>query len=163
VEPSTQERAFGTEVARQRTARHVTQDRVARQVSLSRSKISEIEHGRFLPSWTVLNALITALALDQDQAIRLWRAAAAPRPDRPVLRPGLASSAMAQSAAPRGVGASWFRQRAHSGDFWQASYFAPAQPCLGAPRPKRSWGQCRLPFAGADSVPSDYDDFPCGG
>lgn len=96
VEPSDQECAFGAEVARQRIAQRVTQDWVGQRVGLARSKISEIEHGRFLPSWSALDALVAALALDRDRAVRLWKEATDARQRR------LDAERVAALPAPRG-------------------------------------------------------------
>ncbi|MER5264566.1 helix-turn-helix domain-containing protein [Actinosynnema sp. NPDC002837] len=75
MEPSAQERTFAAEVERHRAAARVTQDWVAQRVGLSRSKVSEVCGGRYLPSRQVLDALVTALAMDRERAVRLWRAA----------------------------------------------------------------------------------------
>jgi cellulose synthase operon protein C len=53
----------------------VKQEWVAQRVGLARSKISEIENGKYLPSWPVLDALIVALGMDRDRTVALWRAA----------------------------------------------------------------------------------------
>jgi hypothetical protein len=75
VEPSAQEIAFGAEVERCRAAARVSQDWVAKQVGLSRPKISDIGNGRFLTSRQALDALVTALAMDRERTVQLWRAA----------------------------------------------------------------------------------------
>jgi transcriptional regulator with XRE-family HTH domain len=75
MELSPQERAFAAEVERCRAAAGVKQDWVARQVGLSRPKISEICRGRFLPSRQTLERLVTALAMDKERAVELWDAA----------------------------------------------------------------------------------------
>src|SRR5215475_3605803 len=75
VEPSAQERAFAAEVERCRAAAQVSQAWVAGQVGLSRPKVSEICGGRYLPTRQVLDALVTALAMDRERAVQLWRAA----------------------------------------------------------------------------------------
>ncbi|MFI9811814.1 XRE family transcriptional regulator [Saccharothrix variisporea] len=75
MEPSAQERAFAAEVERHRTAAHVTQDWVAQQVGLSRSKVSEVCGARYLPNRQVLDAMVTALAMDRERAVALWKAA----------------------------------------------------------------------------------------
>ncbi|XVS67140.1 helix-turn-helix domain-containing protein [Actinosynnema sp. CA-299493] len=75
MEPSAQERAFAAEVERHRATARVTQDWVAQRVGLSRSKVSEVCGGRYLPSRQVLDALITALAMDRERAVQLWKAA----------------------------------------------------------------------------------------
>src|SRR5882724_6369661 len=59
VEPSAQERAFGAEVKRYQATARVSQDWVAKQVGLSRPKVSEICAGRYLPNRQTLDALIT--------------------------------------------------------------------------------------------------------
>jgi cellulose synthase operon protein C len=82
MELSPQERAFAAEVERCRAAAGVKQDWVARQVGLSRPKISEICRGRFLPSRQVLEDLITALAMDGERAVELWHAARRAREGR---------------------------------------------------------------------------------
>jgi cellulose synthase operon protein C len=73
--PSAQERAFAAEVERCRVAARVNQQWIAQRVGLSRPKISEICHGRFLPSRQVLDELVTALAMDRERAVGLWREA----------------------------------------------------------------------------------------
>ncbi|TQM79015.1 NACHT domain-containing protein [Saccharothrix saharensis] len=75
MEPSAPERAFAAEVERHRAAARVTQDWVAQRVGLSRAKVSEVCGGRYLPSRQALDALITALALDRERAVALWKAA----------------------------------------------------------------------------------------
>lgn len=75
MEPSAQERAFGAEVERYRAGARVSQDWVAQRVGLSRSKVSEVCSGHFLPSLQVLDALVTALGMDRERAVQLWRAA----------------------------------------------------------------------------------------
>ncbi|MFD0205484.1 MULTISPECIES: NACHT domain-containing protein [Saccharothrix] len=75
MQPSAQERAFAAEVERHRAAARVTQDWVAQRVGLSRSKVSEVCGGRYLPSRQVLDALITALAMEHERAVQLWKAA----------------------------------------------------------------------------------------
>jgi len=75
VELSAQERAFAAEVERGRAAARVSQAWVAQQVGLSRPKISEICGGHYLPTRQVLDALVTALAMDRERAVELWRAA----------------------------------------------------------------------------------------
>jgi cellulose synthase operon protein C len=75
VELSAQERAFAAEVERYRAAARVSQEWVAQRVSLSRPKISEVCSGHFLPSYQVLAALVTALGMDRERAVELWRAA----------------------------------------------------------------------------------------
>jgi hypothetical protein len=84
VEPSAQERAFAAEVERCRAATQVSQGWVARQVGLSRPKISEICGGRYLPTREVLDRLVTALAMDRERAVELWRAAVQGRQRRRV-------------------------------------------------------------------------------
>ncbi len=75
MELSAQERAFAAEVERGRAAARVSQAWVAQQVGLSRPKISEICGGHYLPTRQVLDALVTALAMDRERAVELWRAA----------------------------------------------------------------------------------------
>ncbi|MCE6995220.1 helix-turn-helix domain-containing protein [Saccharothrix sp. S26] len=75
MEPSAPERAFAAEVERHRAAARVTQDWVAQRVGLSRAKVSEVCGGRYLPSRQVLDALVVALAMDRERAVRLWKAA----------------------------------------------------------------------------------------
>lgn len=75
MEPSVQERAFAAEVERYRAAARVSQEWVAQRVGLSRPKVSEVCSGHFLPSLQVLDALITALGMDRERAMVLWRAA----------------------------------------------------------------------------------------
>ena len=82
MEPSAQECAFGAEVARRRATSGLTQQWVAHKIGLSRTKISEIEHGRFVPSRQALETLMTALDLDRDRTVRLWRAAVEARRQR---------------------------------------------------------------------------------
>jgi DNA-binding XRE family transcriptional regulator len=82
MELSPQERAFAAEVERCRAAAGVKQDWVARQVGLSRPKISEICRGRFLPSRQVLEDLVIALAMDRERAVELWHAAREAREGR---------------------------------------------------------------------------------
>jgi transcriptional regulator with XRE-family HTH domain len=75
VKPSAQERAFAAEVERYRAAARVSQEWVALRVGLSRPKVSEVCSGQFLPSFQVLDALITTLGMDRQRASELWRAA----------------------------------------------------------------------------------------
>ena len=75
MEPSAQECAFAAEVKRYLAAARVSQGWVAQQVGLSRPKVSEVCSGHFLPSRQVLDALVTALAMDRERAVELWRAA----------------------------------------------------------------------------------------
>lgn len=75
MEPSAQERTFAAEVERYRAAARVSQEWVAQRVGLSRPKISEVCSGHFLPTFQVLDALVTALAMDRERAVQLWRAA----------------------------------------------------------------------------------------
>ncbi|MFE2755981.1 NACHT domain-containing protein, partial [Actinosynnema sp. NPDC059335] len=75
MEPSAPERTFAAEVERHRAAARVTQDWVAQRVGLSRAKVSEVCGGRYLPSRQVLDALVIALAMDRERAVRLWKAA----------------------------------------------------------------------------------------
>ncbi|MFJ6671604.1 helix-turn-helix domain-containing protein [Actinosynnema sp. NPDC091369] len=82
MEPSAPERAFAAEVERHRAAARVTQDWVAQRVGLSRAKVSEVCGGRYLPSRQALDALITALALDRERAVALWKAAWEAREER---------------------------------------------------------------------------------
>ncbi|GAA1276163.1 NACHT domain-containing protein [Saccharothrix xinjiangensis] len=75
MEPSAQERAFGAEVERRRAAAGVTQEWVGRRIGLSRTKVSEMGNGLFLPGRQALDALVIALALDEQRAVELWQAA----------------------------------------------------------------------------------------
>ncbi|WP_214405685.1 XRE family transcriptional regulator [Pseudonocardia lacus] len=72
---SPQEREFGAEVARSRDRAGVTQDWVARTIGVSRSKVSEMCAGRYLPAREVLDALVVALAMDRDATVERWTAA----------------------------------------------------------------------------------------
>ena len=82
MELSTQERAFAAEVARSRIRAEVTQEWLARRIRLSRSKVSEICTGHFLPSRPALDSLITALSMDRDTTVGLWAAAQEARRQR---------------------------------------------------------------------------------
>lgn len=75
MEASAQERAFAAEVERYRVAARVSQEWVALRVGLSRPKVSEVCSGHFLPSFQVLDALVTTLGMDRKRAVELWRAA----------------------------------------------------------------------------------------
>ncbi|MFD5095000.1 helix-turn-helix domain-containing protein [Amycolatopsis thailandensis] len=82
MEPSAQERAFASEVERHRAAARVSQEWVARQVGMSRPKISEVCAGRYLPTRPTLDNLVTALAMERDRAVELWQAACEGRRQR---------------------------------------------------------------------------------
>ncbi len=75
MDPSAQERAFATEVERYRAAARVSQDWVARQVGMSRPKISEVCAGRYVPTRQTLDNLVVALAMEPNRAVELWQAA----------------------------------------------------------------------------------------
>jgi hypothetical protein len=79
VDPSAQERLFAAEVSRARAAAKVTQEWVGRQVGLSRSKVSEVCNGRYLPTRETVALLVVALGMDRDRTLRLWQDASAAR------------------------------------------------------------------------------------
>ncbi|AUI57324.1 NACHT domain-containing NTPase [Amycolatopsis sp. BJA-103] len=70
---SPQERLFATEVARARAAARVTQQWVGDQIGLSRSKVSEVCCGRYLPQREAVVLLSEALGMDRERTLRLWQ------------------------------------------------------------------------------------------
>ncbi|WP_194899171.1 helix-turn-helix domain-containing protein [Catenulispora pinisilvae] len=70
-----QERMFATEVERARSAARVSQDWLGQQIRMSRSKVSEICNGRYLPTHDTLLRLVEALAMDRERTFALWRSA----------------------------------------------------------------------------------------
>jgi cellulose synthase operon protein C len=77
-----QERLFALEVERARAAAWVSQEWVGRQVGLSRSKVSEVCCGRYLPTHDTVISLIEALGMDRDRTLRLWQDARGARAER---------------------------------------------------------------------------------
>lgn len=82
VEVSPQELLFAVEVDRARTAAGVSQDWVGRRIGLSRSKVSEVCCGRYLPTRETLALLVEALGMDPDRTLRLWQDARTGRDQR---------------------------------------------------------------------------------
>jgi cellulose synthase operon protein C len=80
--PTPQERLFAVEVERARAAARVTQEWVGRQIGLSRSKVSEVCCGRYLPTHDTVISLIDALGMDREHTLRLWRDAQQGRAER---------------------------------------------------------------------------------
>ncbi|MFD6070811.1 NACHT domain-containing protein, partial [Amycolatopsis lurida] len=70
---SPQERLFATEVARARAAARVSQQWVGDQIGLSRSKVSEVCCGRYLPQREAVVLLSEALGMDRERTLRLWQ------------------------------------------------------------------------------------------
>ncbi|MFI9453588.1 NACHT domain-containing protein [Amycolatopsis sp. NPDC052450] len=70
---SPQERLFATEVARARAAARVSQQWVGDQIGLSRSKVSEVCCGRYLPQRETVVLLSEALGMDRERTLRLWQ------------------------------------------------------------------------------------------
>jgi cellulose synthase operon protein C len=77
-----QERLFAVEVKRARAAARVSQEWVGRQVRLSRSKVSEVCCGRYLPTHDTVIGLIEALGMDREHTLRLWQDARRARAER---------------------------------------------------------------------------------
>ncbi len=82
VEVSPQERLFAVEVDRARAVARVTQDWLGRRIGLSRSKVSEVCCGRYLPTRETLALLVEALGMDPDRTLRLWQDARNSRDQR---------------------------------------------------------------------------------
>ena len=74
-----QERVFASEVERARGAAKVNQEWLGRRIRMSRSKVSEICNGRYLPTHDTVLLLVEALAMDRERTFALWRAARAAR------------------------------------------------------------------------------------
>lgn len=72
---SPQEQSFATEVKRARGAARVSQDWLGQQIRMSRSKVSEICSGTYLPTHDTVLRLVEALAMDHERTFALWRAA----------------------------------------------------------------------------------------
>src|SRR5690242_15734843 len=70
---SPQERLFAVEVARARAAAKVSQDWVGKRIGLSRSKVSEVCAGRYLPTREAVVLLSEALGMDRERTLRLWQ------------------------------------------------------------------------------------------
>jgi DNA-binding XRE family transcriptional regulator len=79
VNLSAQERLFAAEVSRARAAAGVSQEWVGRQIGLSRSKVSEVCSGRYLPARETAVLLVEALGMDRHRTLRLWQDARAAR------------------------------------------------------------------------------------
>jgi Helix-turn-helix domain len=77
-----QERLFAVEVERARAAARVSQEWVGRQIRLSRSKVSEVCCGRYLPTHDTVIGLIEALGMDREHTLRLWQDAQRARAER---------------------------------------------------------------------------------
>jgi transcriptional regulator with XRE-family HTH domain len=82
VDVSPHERLFAVEVDRARAVAGVSQDWVGRRIGLSRSKVSEVCCGRYLPTRETLALLVEALGMDPGRTLRLWQDARNSRDQR---------------------------------------------------------------------------------